>query len=33
LHRQIGWLLSLKDAVDLAGGLSILIDEIGPVTG
>ena len=31
LHRQIGWLLALEDAVDIAGGLPELVDDVGPV--
>ena len=31
LHGQIGWLLALQDAVDVAGGAPELIDEIGPI--
>ena len=27
LHRQIGWLLALEDAVDVAGRVPILVDE------
>src|SRR5215467_11476287 len=28
LHRQIGRLLALEDAVDIAGGAPVLVDEI-----
>ena len=31
LHGQIGWLLALQDAVDVAGGAPELIDEIRPI--
>ena len=31
LHRQIGRLLALEDAVDVAGGTPVLIVEIRPV--
>ena len=31
LHRQVGGLLALKDAIDIAGGTPILVDEIRPV--
>src|SRR5262245_1933706 len=31
LHRQVGWLLALEDAVDVAGCLAELIDEIRPI--
>src|SRR5262249_31097008 len=31
LHRQIGWLLALQDAVDVTRRAPILIDEIRPV--
>jgi hypothetical protein len=31
LHRQIGRLLALKDAVDVAGGPPVLIDVIRPI--
>jgi len=30
LHRQIGWLLALQDAINVAGRAPILIDEIRP---
>ena len=33
LHRQIGRLLALEDAIDVAGSLTILFDQIGPVGG
>ena len=32
LHRQVGRLLALEDAID-AGGLPVLFDEIGRVGG
>ena len=31
LHRKIARFLALEDAIDVAGGLSVLVDEIGPV--
>ena len=31
LHRQVGRLLALEDAVDVAGGAPVLVDEIGPI--
>jgi hypothetical protein len=31
LHRQIGWLFTLENAVDVAGCAAVLVDEIGPV--
>ena len=31
LHRQVGWLLALEDAVDVAGRLPVLVDQIWPV--
>src|SRR5712691_4191832 len=31
LHRQVSGLLALEDAIDVAGGLPILVDEIGPI--
>jgi len=31
LHRQIGWLLALEDAIDVAGRLPELLDEIRPI--
>ena len=31
LHRQVGWLLALEDAVDVAGRSTILVDEIRPI--
>ena len=31
LHRQVGRLLALEDAVDVAGRAPILVDDIGPV--
>ena len=31
LHRQVGRLLALEDAVDVAGGASILVDQVRPV--
>jgi hypothetical protein len=31
LHGQLGWLLTSEDAVDVAGGLPVLVDDISPV--
>src|SRR6516162_3029679 len=31
LHRQIGWLLALEDAIDVAGGSPVLVADIRPV--
>ena len=31
LHRQVGRLLALEDAIDVAGRASVLVDEIGPI--
>ena len=31
LHRQVGRLLALQDAIDIAGGAPVLVDEIRPV--
>src|SRR5262245_21946415 len=31
LHRQIGWLLALEDAVDVTGRAAVLVDDIGSV--
>jgi hypothetical protein len=31
LHRQAGGLLALEDAVDIAGGAPVLVEEIRPV--
>ena len=31
LHRQVGRLLALEDAVDIAGRAAVLVDRIGPV--
>jgi hypothetical protein len=31
LHRQVSGLLALEDAVDVAGGLPVHVDEIRPV--
>ena len=31
LHRQVGGLLALEDAIDVAGGLPVLVDVIGPI--
>ena len=30
LHRQVGWLLALEDAIDVAGGAPILVEASGP---
>ena len=31
LHRQVGRLLALEDAVDIGGRAAILVNQIGPV--
>ena len=31
LNRQISWLLALEDAIDVASGVSALVDDIGAV--
>ena len=31
LHRQVGGLLALEDAVDVAGGAAVLVDPIRPI--
>ena len=31
LHRQVGGLLALEDAVDIAGRAPVLVDEIRPI--
>ena len=31
LHRQVGWLLALEDAIDVAGRAPVLVDNIRPV--
>src|SRR5262245_34788432 len=31
LHRQVGGLLALEDAVDVAGGAADLVRKIGPI--
>src|SRR3954464_14491685 len=31
LHRQVGWLLSFEDAIDVAGCEAELIDRIRPI--
>src|SRR3954464_6020185 len=31
LHRQVGRLLAPEDAVDVAGGLPVLVEVIGPI--
>ena len=31
LHRQVGRLLALEDAVDVAGRAPVLVDQIGPI--
>ena len=31
LHRQVGRLLALEDAIDIAGRAPVLVDEIGPI--
>ena len=30
LHRQVGWLLALEDAIDVAGRAPVLVDDSGP---
>ena len=30
LHRQVGRLLALEDAIDISGRAPVLVDEIGP---
>src|SRR5262245_46494552 len=31
LNRQVGWLLALEDAIDVAGRAAELVREIGPI--
>jgi len=31
LHRQVGGLLAIEDAVDIAGGAPVLVDQIRPI--
>src|SRR3974377_1279059 len=31
LHRQVGWLLTLENAIDVASSLSVRIDRVWPV--
>ena len=31
LHRKIGWLLALEDAIDIASRASVLVDKIGSI--
>ena len=31
LHRQVGRLFALQDAIDVAGGAAILIEVVGPI--
>ena len=31
LHRQVGRLLALEDAIDVAGRAPVLVDQIGPI--
>src|SRR5215475_2415719 len=31
LYRQIGWLLALEDAIDIASGASVVIEPVRPV--
>jgi class 3 adenylate cyclase len=33
LHRQVGWLLALQDAIDIAGRTPVSVDCIGPIGG
>jgi hypothetical protein len=30
LHRQVGWLLALEDAIDVTGRALELVDQLGP---
>jgi hypothetical protein len=30
LHRKVGWLLAVEDAIDVARRAPVLVDEIGP---
>ena len=30
LHRQVGWLLALEDAIDIAGRAPVLVNPSGP---
>src|ERR1700758_817326 len=32
LHRQIGRLLALEDAIDVTGGAAVLIDRVCPIS-
>ena len=31
LHREVGGLLALEDAIDVAGSLPVLVDQIRPI--
>jgi hypothetical protein len=31
LHRQVGWLLALENAIDIAGGTPVLVGVISPI--
>ena len=31
LHRQVGRLLALEDAIDVAGRAPVLVDQVGPI--
>ena len=31
LHWQVGWLLALEDAIDVAGRAPVLVDDIRPI--
>ena len=31
LHRQVGWLLALEDAVHVAGAAAILVNDVGSI--
>src|SRR5262245_43574103 len=33
LHWKVGWLLTLEDAVNVASGAPVLVDEIRPIGG
>jgi hypothetical protein len=31
LHRQVGWLLALEDAIYVPGRKPVLVDDVGPI--
>src|SRR5262249_3305894 len=31
LHRQVGWLLALEDAIDVTGSETVIVEVIGPI--